>query len=347
MSIIVPTYNERGNLEELLTRVSSSLRGMSYEVIIVDDSSPDNTAEVALALSRELPVRVIIRPLRSGLSSAVLDGFRAARGDILCVMDADLQHPPELLPELYRKATEYDIVIASRYIEGGSVEGWSLLRKLISKGSVVLARLLIPKVRSIRDISSGYFAVRRDCLDLDKMNPRGFKILLEVLAKGSWSSFIEVPYAFGIRKSGKSKLGVKTMISYLLHVLELSSPFLRFSIVGASGTLVNLLSLWLMRYPLMLEHELASMTAIELSLINNFTLNDLWTFRRKRRGGFLRALLNYHLTNLMGVMTQFIVSASLHRLLGFESLLSQFIGIILGFIVNYSLSRRLVWWYDE
>ncbi|MEM0191908.1 MAG: glycosyltransferase family 2 protein [Candidatus Korarchaeum sp.] len=347
MSIVVPTYNERGNLEELLARVSSSLRGVSYEVIIVDDSSTDGTAEAALALSRELPVRVIIRPPRSGLSSAVLDGFRAARGDILCVMDADLQHPPELLPELYRRASNYDIVIASRYVEGGSVEGWSPLRKLLSKGSILLARLLIPRVRRIKDVSSGYFAVRRGCLDLDRMNPRGFKILLEVLAKGGWSSFTELPYAFGTRKSGKSKLGVKTIISYLLHVLELSSPFLRFFIVGAAGTLVNLLSLWLMRYPLGLEHELASVAAIEVSLVNNFILNDVWTFRRKRRGGFIRALLNYHLTNSMGVLTQFTVSTSLHRLVGFESLISQFFGIILGFIVNYSLSRRLVWWYDE
>lgn len=345
MSIIIPTYNERGNLEELLARISSSLMGVSYEVIVVDDSSPDGTAEVALALPRELPIRVIIRPQRSGLSSAALDGFRAANGDVLCVMDADLQHPPELLPELYRRSSSYDVVIASRYVEGGSVEGWSFFRRLLSRGSIILARLLIPKVRRIKDVSSGYFAVRRGCLNLDGMNPKGFKILLEVLARGNWSSFIEVPYAFGLRRSGRSKLGVRTIVSYLLHVLELSSPFLRFAVVGAVGTAVNLLSLWLMRYSISLEHELASVIAIELSLINNFFLNDVWTFRRKRRGGFLRSLSSYHLTNLSGVTTQFIVSASLHRLLGLESIASQFIGIILGFVVNYSLSRRLVWWY--
>ncbi|MCS7103060.1 MAG: glycosyltransferase family 2 protein [Candidatus Korarchaeum sp.] len=344
MSVIIPTYNERENLKELLARVSSSLRGVSYEVIIVDDSSPDGTVDLALALSREFPIRVIIRPPRSGLSSAVLDGFRAARGDVLCVMDADLQHPPELLPELYRGASSCDIVIASRYIEGGSVEGWSSFRKLISRGSILLARLLIPKVRKIKDVSSGYFAVRRDCLNLDEMNPKGFKILLEVLVKGNWSSFIEVPYAFGLRRSGRSKLGIKTILSYLLHVLELSSPFLRFGIVGATGTLVNLISLWLMRYLLMFEHEPASIVAIELSLINNFILNDVWTFRKRRRRGFLRSLLSYHVTNFTGIMTQFITSTSLHRLLGLESLLSQFIGIVFGFIVNYSLSRRLVWW---
>ncbi len=344
MSIIIPTYNERENLEELLPRIGSSMMDLDYEVIVVDDSSPDGTADVAL--SGELPARVIIRPERSGLSSAVLDGFRAARGDILCVMDADLQHPPELLPELYRMALSYDVVIASRYVKGSSLEGWSLFRKLLSKGSILLARLLIPRVRGIRDTSSGYFALRRECLP-DGMNPRGFKILLEVLVKGNWSSVIELPYAFSPRRSGRSKLGIRTIASYLLQVLELSSPFLRFALVGAMGTLVNLLSLWSMRYLLGLGHELASAIAIEISLMNNFMLNDLWTFRRKRRGGLARSLLSYHVTNSMGVATQFVTSALLHRLLGLESVISQFVGIIFGFIVNYLMSRRLVWWWDE
>jgi len=347
MSIVIPTYNERENLRELLTRVRSSLGDADYEVIIVDDSSPDGTADAALELSREFPVRLILRAGRMGLSSAVIDGFRAARGEILCVMDADLQHPPELLPELYRGASSHDIVIASRYVKGGSVEGWSLLRRIISRGSIVLAKLLIPRVRGIGDISSGYFAIRRECLRLDDLNPRGFKVLLELLVKGSYSSVLEIPYRFGLRRSGRSKLGMRTILSYLLHVLELSSPFLRFAIVGALGVVVNLLSLWLMRYSLSLEHEVASLIAIEVSLMNNFLLNDIWTFRRRRRGGFLRSLLSYHLTNSIGLMTQFTVSSAAHRLLGLESVLSQSIGILLGFIANYSLSRRMVWIHDD
>lgn len=345
ITIIIPTYNERDNLEELLRRIDSSIRNSAdYEIIVVDDNSPDGTASLALELSRQLPVRVILRPSKMGLSSAVLDGFRAARGELLCVMDADLQHPPELLPELLRRAREHDLVIASRYVSGGSVEGWSFLRRLISRGSIFLARLLIPRARSVRDTSSGYFIVRRSCLNLDEINPRGFKILLEVLVKGKCGSICEVPYSFGLRRSGESKLGFGTMLSYAIHLLELSSPFLRFTIVGAIGTLVNLLSLWLLRYPLALEHEIASITAIEVSVLNNFLLNDIWTFRGRRRGGFLRSLLGYHFTNSLGIATQFIASSLLHRLAGLESVISQFIGILIGFILNYSLSRRLVWW---
>ncbi len=342
ISIVIPTFNEKENLEELLRRIDSSLRGIDYEVVIVDDNSPDGTAEEALKLSERYPVRVMLRAERSGLSSAVLDGMKMARGDIICVMDADLQHPPELLKELYERILEGDIVIASRYVKGGSVEGWSFLRRLISRASILLARLLIPKVRGIRDTSSGYFMIKRECLD-PEINPRGFKILLEILAKTECTRIYEVPYSFGLRKHGESKLGLSTMINYLLQLLELS-PFIKFSIIGALGTLVNLLSLYAMRYLIGLEHELASIIAIEISLLNNFTLNDIWTFRKRRRGSLISSLLNYHLANLIGITTQFLVSMSLHRFIGVESILSQFIGIIMGFIVNYSLSRRIVWW---
>jgi len=342
ISIVIPTFNEKENLEELLRRIDSSLRGIDYEVVIVDDNSPDGTAEEALKLSERYPVRVMLRAERSGLSSAVLDGMKMARGDIICVMDADLQHPPELLKELYERILEGDIVIASRYVKGGSVEGWSFLRRLISRASILLARLLIPKVRGIRDTSSGYFMIKRECLD-PEINPRGFKILLEILAKTECTRIYEVPYSFGLRKHGESKLGLSTMINYLLQLLELS-PFIKFSIIGALGTLVNLLSLYAMRYLIGFEHELASIIAIEISLLNNFTLNDIWTFRKRRRGSLISSLLNYHLANLIGITTQFLVSMSLHRFIGVESILSQFIGIIMGFIVNYSLSRRIVWW---
>ena len=343
ISIVIPTFNEKENLEELLRRIDSTLRGLNYEVIIVDDNSPDGTAEEALKLSDRYPVRVMLRAERLGLSSAVLDGIKMARGDIICVMDADLQHPPELLKELYERILENEIVIASRYVKGGSVEGWSLLRRLISRSSILLARLLIPKVRGIRDTSSGYFMLRRECIN-PEVNPRGFKILLEILAKTECTRIYEVPYSFGLRRHGESKLGLGTIMNYALQLLGLSSPFIRFSIIGALGTLVNLLSLYVMRYFLGLEHELASIIAIEISLLNNFILNDIWTFRKRRRGSIISSLLNYHLANLLGIMTQFSISMSLYRFFGMESILSQFIGIIVGFIVNYSLSRRIVWW---
>ncbi len=345
ISIIIPTYNERDNLEELFSRIERSLRGLSYEIVLVDDNSPDGTADKARELSSSYPVKIIVRPKRLGLSSAVMDGMNAARGDIIAVMDADLQHPPEVLSALYERIEKgCDIAIASRYIEGGSVENWSPLRKLISRGSIVLAWILLPRVRRVKDPASGYFMFRRGILDGVELNPRGFKILMEILVKGKYDRVCEVPYTFGLRRSGSSKLGAKVIVSYVLHVLDLSSPIIRFALVGAFGTLVNLGVLWFLHYALGIAHEIASALAIEISVLSNFFLNDLWTFRRKRKAGIAGSIFRYHLANASGIIVQYAVSVALFRIIGLESLTSQFIGILIGFLVNYALSRKIVWW---
>ncbi len=347
ISIIIPTYNERDNLEELVSRIDEALAGVDYEVVIVDDNSPDGTADLARELSSKYPIKVKVRPGKMGLSSAVVEGLELAEGDVVAVMDADLQHPPELLPELYRKVMEgCDIAIASRYVRGGSVAGWSLARRVISKGSILLAWILLPKVRGVRDPSSGYFMFRRSVVEgiVEKLDPKGFKILLEVLVKGNYTKVCEVPYTFGLRKRGSSKLGGGVIVSYLMHVLGLSPPIVRFAIVGAVGTVVNLAVLWLLRYALNLIHEIASAVAIEVSLLSNFLFNDIWTFKRRRRGGLVQSLLKYHAANLAGILTQYGVSVFLYRFIGMESLSSQFVGILAGFLVNYFLSKKMVWW---
>jgi dolichol-phosphate mannosyltransferase len=225
LSIIVPTYNEKENVGELLKRIDDSLRvcNLPYEVIIVDDGSSDGTAEHAEKLSSFYPVRVIRRPGRLGLSSAVIDGVRVARGSVVAVMDADLQHPPEMLPRMLKKMGEgHDIIVASRYVKGGSIEGWSALRKLISKGAVTLTHLLLPKTRVIRDPVSGFFLLRKKVIDkINPLSPKGFKILLEVLVRGRYLSVAEVPYRFGLRKRGGSKLSVKQILNYVFMLLRL------------------------------------------------------------------------------------------------------------------------------
>ncbi len=226
LSVIVPTYNERENLRELLERVDRALSGIPYEVIIVDDNSPDGTADLAEELSRVYPVRVVRRSGRLGLASAVLDGFKVSEGKFVAVMDADLQHPPEVLPRLYAMVANggCDIAIASRYVEGGRVEGWPFFRRFMSWGATLIARTLLPRVRGVRDPMSGYFMFRRKVVEgvISEMNPKGFKILLEILVKGVWREACEVPYTFSVRKRGRSKLGLKEVANYLLHVLELS-----------------------------------------------------------------------------------------------------------------------------
>ncbi len=342
LSVIIPTYNERENLAILIPKIAEALSEVDYEILVVDDSSPDGTAEVARSLSK-YRVRVIVREGERGLSSAVVRGFKEARGNVLAVMDADLQHPPEKLPEMYSKILEgCDVVIASRYVKGGSVKGWSILRKVVSKGAILLAHLLVPKLRGVKDLASGYFMLRREVLEGAELDPKGFKILLEVLMKGSYRRVCEVPYTFGLRRAGSSKLGAKTVVEYLLQVLEYSPRVYRFALVGALGTLVNLAALALLR-GLGLPHLIASPLAIEVSVLNNFYFNDLWTFKDRRGGSWFYRLLKYHLANLTGILSQFLVSVAVYSYLTHESISAQFMGIVAGFLLNYGISKAYVW----
>jgi len=223
LSIIVPTYNEAQNLPELFKRIEAPLKGIPHEVIVVDDNSPDGTASVAQGLRKHGNVKVYRRNRRMGLSSAIMDGVKLAESDLIAVMDADLQHPPELLPRMLKRMSKgHDIVIASRYVEGERIKDWDLIRRAVSKGAIALAHLLLPKTRSVKDPISGFFLVKRAVIEhLEIINPSGFKILLEILARASYGSIAEVPYIFTSRRRGKSKLSLKEVINYVHFLLKL------------------------------------------------------------------------------------------------------------------------------
>jgi len=346
ISIVVPTYNERDNIVELIRRIDKALVGVDYEVVVVDDNSPDGTADVAEGLSKDYPVRVIRRPSKLGLATAVLDGVKNSRGDYVVVMDADLQHPPEVIPRMYEELVKgYDIVIASRYVVGGSVRGWGFIRRLISRTAILIAKLLIPKVRGIEDPISGFFMFRREVLEDISLSPKGFKILLEVLVKGRYSRVSEVPYTFGVRVRGTSKLSSKELINYITHLLTLTpyKTLLKFLVVGSLGTLVNLGVLYILRYSLGIQHLIASALSIEASVINNYVLHELWTFKDRRLGSWLVRLIKFHGSTALAVTIQYITSQILYYVLSVESITSQFVGILLGFITNYTLSTRFIW----
>jgi len=224
LSILVPTYEERDNLPTLLERIQATLiDDENYEVIIIDDDSPDGTGRLADELARTYTnVKVVHRRRKGGLSSSVIDGLRIAEGTLFIIMDADLQHPPELLAEMLKKSLDgADLVVASRYTEGARLEGWSSWRKTVSKGATLLAHMLLPKTKKVRDPLSGYFSVRKQVLDYVKLNPLGYKLLLEILVNGMPSHIIEVPYAFRPRMRGRSKLKPLEYVNYLLHLLRL------------------------------------------------------------------------------------------------------------------------------
>jgi len=214
LSIIIPTYNESKNIEELLNRLFAVLKPsyMQYEIVIVDDNSPDGTAQVAEALESKYEVKVIKRPRKISLASAVLNGFKAASGDVFCVMDADLSHPPEAIPDMFKAISAgSDVVIGSRCIPEGGATNWPWYRRI---GSSV-AQALAKPITHVNDNTSGFFMIKKSVLEGADINPIGFKILLEILAKGNYSNVQEIPIVFNDRGGGKSKLGSRQVIEYL------------------------------------------------------------------------------------------------------------------------------------
>lgn len=221
VSVVVPTYNERETLSELVGRLHQAL-GSGYEVVVVDDSSPDGTAELARELGRQYPVRVLQRPGKLGLGSAVLEGARAASGRWVVVMDADLSHPPEVVPELVdalRSGAE--LAVGSRYVSGGGVRDWPWRRRLMSRVAVALARLWLRE--RVSDPVSGFFAARRELLLDPSLEGIGYKILLEVLVRNRGRSVVEVAYVFTDRRGGRSKLGAGEVWNYLRLLWRLHS----------------------------------------------------------------------------------------------------------------------------
>ncbi|HEV8537207.1 MAG TPA: polyprenol monophosphomannose synthase [Candidatus Limnocylindria bacterium] len=215
ISVIVPTYNEAGSLPPLVDRLASAMAGRDWELVVVDDGSPDGTADLAESLGTRHPVRVLRRAGKAGLASAVIAGFETARGDILAVMDADLSHPPEVVPALV-DAIEggADLAVGSRYVRGGAIMDWPIRRRVVSRVACLMGNVLVP----VRDATSGFFAVRRAALDGVRLNAIGFKIGLEVIARAKADRIVEVPYTFRDRELGASKFGRREIGQYLVQL---------------------------------------------------------------------------------------------------------------------------------
>jgi len=353
LSIIIPTYNEASSLTPLVENLHQVLAGYSYEVIFVDDNSPDGTAELAQALAARYPVRVLVRRDKRGLASAVVDGLGEAQGEVVGVMDADLQHPPEVIPELVKEIQNgADIAIASRYIKGGGWQNLSLIRRAISKGAILIAHLLLPSTRQVSDPMSGFFLFKKAVVAGTTLKPTGYKILLEILTLGKFEKIAEVPYSFQARRLGASKLGARQQIDYLKHVFSLMRRkgellrFIKFCLVGASGILVNMGLLWLLTELAGLFYLLSAAISIETSIITNFILNDRFTFPDRRSPGaghFLRRLLKFNIVSLAGLGINLGVLWLLTSVLGIYYLLSNLCGIAAATLWNYLANIGWTW----
>ncbi|TVQ42974.1 MAG: polyprenol monophosphomannose synthase [Gloeocapsa sp. DLM2.Bin57] len=224
LSLILPTYNEGENIQKIIRVLSKLLANRDYELIVVDDDSPDYTWKLALELLPEYPqLKVMRRTQEKGLSTAVLRGWQVATGELLGVIDADLQHPPEVLLQLLELIDSgVDLAVASRHVEGGGVSEWNLWRRFLSRGAQMLGLLILPEVITrLCDPLSGYFIVRRKAIAQIPLSPIGYKILIEVTARGRINQIAECGYVFEERQAGASKVTWKQYLEYLQHLLKL------------------------------------------------------------------------------------------------------------------------------
>jgi len=218
ISIIIPTFNESKNITVLVERVKASLF-QPYELIIVDDASPDGTGAIAERLALDHPIKIVHRKAKLGLASAVLEGFKVASGELFCVIDSDLSHPPEIIPLLIKDLEKQraDIIIASRFIKGSCVEFWPKIRLWGTN----VAMLTVAPLTRVKDPMSGFFILKSKVVEDAELIPRGFKILLEILVKAKYKKAVEYPFVFIDRVYGSSKLNLGTYLIFIVQLFDL------------------------------------------------------------------------------------------------------------------------------
>jgi dolichol-phosphate mannosyltransferase len=317
VSIVIPTYNESENIQGILHMIKEHLpKNTTVEAIVVDDNSPDGTGKIAEDYFKSLKektrytISVINRKTKEGLSSAILKGVEQAKGKIVIVMDSDFSHPPQLIPKLVDvlKQSKTDIVVASRYLNGGAIQGWSLKRKILSKIGTVIAKKGLGIKQS--DPMSGFFAFNKDIIKGINFDAIGYKLLLEMIVKVKDVSIKEIPYTFLDRQNGKSKLGIKTILEFTHAVWNLYrygkneqrnekrasvrfiSKAARFFSVGAIGLAVNYLMSILFTSSLNMWYLHATILGIVFSITSNFILNKYWTFE-DRDFAIKRTIMQY------------------------------------------------------
>jgi dolichol-phosphate mannosyltransferase len=361
-SLVIPTYNESQNIKELVAVLSKLLDQFlphNYELIVVDDDSPDHTWEVAESLIVDYPqLKVLRRKGERGLSTAVIRGWQNADGEVLGVIDGDLQHPPERLLKLLAAIQNgADLAVASRHIETGGVSNWNLVRRFLSRGAQLLGLIILPGVIGrVSDPMSGYFAVRRDAICDRPLNPIGYKILIEVLARGDISKVTEVGYIFQERQEGESKVTWKQYLEYISHLIRLRlslgefTRFLRFGLVGFSGVFVDMAVLYLLHDPASLGWGLtrSKLIAGEVAIINNFLWNDAWTFRdlsnkQSTWKSKLKRFIKFNLVCLIGLGLNVSLLNLFSNVLHIHYLVANFLAIAIVTVWNFWINLKLSW----
>jgi dolichol-phosphate mannosyltransferase len=365
LAVVLPTYNERANLASLLAKIEEALDGIAWEAIVVDDHSPDGTADEARAISqRDGRIRVIERVGRRGLASAAVEGMLSTAAPIVAVMDADHQHDPKLLPEMLAALSsgDYDVAVASRFAAGASTEAWGRPDRVKASGVAnALARRLTGV--ELSDPMSGYFMLKAETVraEAHRLSAIGFKILLDILATVDTALRVkEVPMHFAARASGESKLDRTVVFEFLVGLYDrwlgrvIPTRFALFATIGAIGVVVHMTVLVMflelfggppVRGQLVYAFELGQTTAALVAMTFNFVLNNALTYSDKRLSGFvplLKGWLKFALTCAVGLTANVGVAAILVGY-GVHEYAAAIAGIGIGSVWNFALSSRFVW----
>ncbi len=356
LSIVVPTRNEAGNVEVLVNRLEEALSGTPLEIIFVDDSDDNTVAAIELAQQRaQCDVAFIHREpgqRHQGLGGAVVAGMRIARAPWICVMDGDLQHPPEVVPFLLQAAQskKRDLIVGSRYCADGDAGGLNQVRTLISRASTTAAKAMFPRrLRYVTDPMSGFFIVRKAALQLGELQPRGFKILLEIIARSPELRISEVPFDFAKRHAGTSKASLREGMKYMSHLLHLrfnedSRRVAKFLAVGISGLIVNLLLLAVATDIFGIFYLVSAIIATQGSTLWNFGFTEHWVFRDRKHlpGRWLRMVL-FLIMNNAALLLRGPILFILTSMLGVHYLVSAFISLVAMTALRYALADSWIW----
>jgi dolichol-phosphate mannosyltransferase len=351
LSVVLPTYKERGNVAELVTRLDRALHGIEWEAIFVDDDSPDGTADAAKAIAQVDPrIRCLRRVGRRGLAGACIEGILSSSAPFVAVMDADLQHDETILPKMLARLErgDADLVVGSRYVAGGSASSFGEGRGFISRFATDLTRVTLGT--PVSDPMSGFFAMRRDRFDeiADKLAPVGFKILLDIVTAASHLRVAEEAYSFGTRQEGESKFNAQVGLEFLGLLLAKASGgtleprFIFFALVGTSGLLVHLIALKLALG--FVPFTRAQAIATFVAMTSNFLFNNNFTYRDRRLKG-VSALAGYSLFCIIGAIGAFATVGFASWLYSSEPIwwAAGAAGGIMSVFWNYAMSSLFVW----
>ncbi len=349
-TVIIPTFNEAPNVAELVRRLNDASLPTGSQILFVDDSSDDTPAAITAASEwSEVPVRMIHRedPV-GGLSGAVVQGMQSATTEWCVVMDGDLQHPPEMVPVLMETGTGTgaDVVVASRHVGGGSNAGLSgVTRRLVSNGSIAVTRAMFPnRLRNCTDPMTGFFALRRSSIDVDGLQPRGFKILLEILARQRLK-VVEEPFIFGERHAGESKADLKQGFRFLRQLAALRfGRMSRFAIIGGVGAVANL-GIMAVLITLGMEYLAAAIIASAVTIIGNFFLQELFVFRdlRAEGRGFWTRFGTSVGFNTIEAAVRIPLLFALVQWGHISAVIAQGLTILVAFVVRYLFHARVVY----